>query len=68
MESLDGANEGTIGHGKGEIKKNYMGLIIARLQKDIEDIINVCKQCMVLNMRKTVSDQAKNDQDWIIMK
>lgn len=45
-----------------------MSLIITRLQKDIEDMIGVCKRCMVLNLKKTVSDDQKNEQDWILMK
>ena len=61
MEALDGADDGNVGHGKGETKKNYMGLIIARLQKDIEDIINVCKKCLVLSLKRNVSDDSKND-------
>jgi hypothetical protein len=56
LESLDGAGDGNISHGGGEVKRNYMNLIIGRLQKDIEDIIGVCKKCMVLNLKKTVSD------------
>lgn len=58
LDGLDGdASQGNIGNGQGEIKKNYMSLVIGRLQKDIEDIIGVCKKCMVLNMKRTVSDQ-----------
>ena len=68
LDSLDGAGEGNTGHGGGEVKRNYMNLIIGRLQKDIEDIIGVCKKTMVLNNKKTVSDQQKNNQDWILMK
>jgi len=56
LESLDGAGDGNIGHGGGEIKRNFMSLIIGRLQKDIEDMISVCKKCMVLNIKKTVTD------------
>lgn len=57
LEALDGgAGDGNTGGGVGETKKNYMSLIISRLQKDIEDMIGVCKKCMVLNIKKTVSD------------
>jgi len=45
-----------------------MGLIIMRLQKDVEELINICKKVMVLNQKKTVSDLEKNDQDWVLKK
>lgn len=47
LDALDGgSSDGNMvggGPGGGEIKKNYMSLIMARLQKDIEDMIGVCK-------------------------
>jgi len=45
-----GGHGGTGGVGKGgDVQRNYMGLIIMRLQKDVEDLINICKKVMVLN-------------------
>ena len=57
LDALDGGSgEGNIGHGAGEVKRNYMSLITTRLQKDIEDMVAVCKKVMVLNIKKNVSD------------
>lgn len=56
LDGLGGGFDGGGGGGSGEVKLNYMNIIIGRLQKDIEDMIAVCKKCMVLNLKKTVSD------------
>lgn len=50
LENLDNGDEAQ-GAG-GDSRRDYFSMLIAKLQKDIEDLVRVCQKVTTLNMKK----------------
>lgn len=46
--------------------RDYFGKIVEKMAKDIEDLVRNCQQVLTLNIKKAVTTQEQNDQDWAI--
>jgi len=55
LENLDNGDE-TQGAG-GDNRRDYFSMLIAKLQKDIEDNVRICQKVMTLNMKKTTNKE-----------
>jgi len=52
--------------GGGSSTRDYFGMIVARMAKDIEDLVRICQNVCTLNMKKAVASKDQDDQDWAI--
>ena len=43
--------------GGGDIRKDYFGILVAKLNKDIEEQVRICQKVMILNLKKTMSQE-----------
>lgn len=62
LEELGGDGENN-GDGRGDVRRDYFKLLVTKLQKDIEDLVKICKDVLTLNLKKLATN---NDQDWDI--
>jgi|TARA_B110000285_G_C15073474_1_gene589311 hypothetical protein len=43
-------------------------MIVARLQKDIEELVRICEKVLTLNMNKSVASKEASENDWTLMR
>jgi hypothetical protein len=43
-------------------------MIVARLQKDIEELVRICEKVLTLNINKSVTSKEANENDWTLMR
>lgn len=43
-------------------------MVVARLQKDIEDLVRICQKVMTLNIKKNPGTKEINDQNWTLQR
>lgn len=65
LERIQNGGEGKGGSGNSNTR-DYFGLIVARMAKDIEDLLRICQQVLTLNIKKPIASKEQNDQDWAI--
>lgn len=66
LDRLDDGDENQ--EGGGDIKRDYFSMMVARLQKDIEELVRICEKLMSLNINKAISSKESNEQNWTLMR
>ena len=66
MDELDNGDNNA--EGRGDVRRDYFGMIVARLQKDIEDLVRICQKVMTLNIKKAQGSKDVNDQNWTLQR
>jgi hypothetical protein len=47
--------------GGSDIKRDYFTMMVARLHKDIEELVRICEKLMSLNINKSISSKESNE-------
>lgn len=59
---LDRLNDGEDNQeGGSDIKRDYFTMMVARLHKDIEELVRICEKLMSLNINKSISSKESNE-------
>jgi hypothetical protein len=66
LDELDNGDNNT--EGRGDIRRDYFSMVVARLQKDIEDLVRICQKVMTLNIKKAAGNKEVNDQNWTLQR
>lgn len=67
VKVLGGVGKGEVSaEGRTDFKHDFFGLIVQKIQKDIDDLVQICQKLMTLNMMKAVSNKDQNDKNWQI--
>jgi len=54
--------------GGSDIKRDYFSMMVARLLKDIEELVRIAEKLLSLNINKSISDKDENANKWTLMR
>ena len=60
LDDVDNGDQNTEGGG-GDIKRDYFSMMVARLQKDIEELVRICEKVLTLNINKSAGSKETNE-------
>lgn len=54
--------------GGSDIKRDYFSMMVARLLKDIEELVRIAEKLLSLNINKAISGKDENANNWTLMR
>ena len=66
LDRLDDGDDNQ--EGGSDIKRDYFSMMVARLLKDIEELVRIAEKLLSLNINKSISGKDENANNWTLMR